>query len=61
MTLKANMASVIVGTDDMKAQNTLWMHEYKPTVIVRRKFRSKSVAARGSIFWGNDISPVRIL
>ena len=27
MTLKENMASVIADTDDMKAQNTLLMHE----------------------------------
>ena len=37
MTLKANMASVLTGTDDMEAQNTLWMHESKSVVIVRRK------------------------
>ena len=38
MTLKANMASVITGTDDMKAQCTLWIHESKLDVIARRKF-----------------------
>ena len=27
------MASVITGTDDMKAQSTLWMHESQSAVI----------------------------
>ena len=35
--VKANMASVITGTDDMEAQNTLWMHESLPVVLVRIK------------------------
>ena len=41
MTLKANMSFVITGTDDVKSQCTLWMHESKSALIVRRKFRSK--------------------
>ena len=41
MTLKANIASVITGTDDMEAQCTLWIHKSKLAVIVRRKFISK--------------------
>ena len=38
MALKANMASVYAGTGDMKAQCTLWIHESKSAVVVRRKF-----------------------
>ena len=48
-TLKANMTSVITDTDDMEAQNTLWMHESKSAVIVRRKFRSKYPRCRNNI------------
>ena len=38
MTLKANMASVITGNDDMEAQFTLWIQYSKLAVKVRRKF-----------------------
>ena len=37
MTLKAIMVFVFTGTDGMEAQSTLWMHESKLAVIVRRK------------------------
>ena len=45
------MAYVITGrpTDDMNAQCTLWMHESKSAVIVRRKFRSKYPRCRNNI------------
>ena len=49
MTLKSNMASVITGTDDMKAQCTLWIHESKSAVVVRRKFISKHPHCRNNI------------
>ena len=45
MTLIANMASVIAGTDDMEAQNTLCMHESKSAVIVRRKLDQSILTA----------------
>ena len=40
MTLKANMISVFTGTDAMKAQCTLWMHESNSAVIVRSLYQS---------------------
>ena len=47
VTLKANMAPAI--TDQMKAKCTLWMHQYKSSVIVRRKFRTKYPNCRNNI------------
>ena len=49
MTLKANMASLITDTDDMKGQCTLWVYEFKSVVIIRRQFRSKYPHGRNNI------------
>ena len=52
---QANMASVITGTDDMKAQCTLWIHESNSAVVVRRKFISKHPHFRNNIPSRKDI------
>ena len=57
MTLKENMAYVITGTDDIKAQTTLWMHESKSAVIVRRKLDQSILTAEISFHQGKSLEP----
>ena len=61
MTLKANMASVIAGTDDMEAQNTLWMHESKSAVIVRRKLDQIIISADISFPQEKSLKPSTVV
>ena len=61
MTLKANMASVIVDTDDMEAQNTLLMHKSKSAVIVRRKLDQNILTGEISFPQERSLEPCTVV
>ena len=51
------MASVVAGTDDMEAQNTLWMHKSKSAVIVRRSLDQSVLIAEISFSQEKSLEP----